>query len=146
MRCKRWRNMEDGGEGDRRVVVRLLRCGCTSPIICVADGSHHPRAFDLSGSRRNMDSDTKDPPRGNGNWQVQVERDLTRANNIQKMYASVGNRTRANCLEGNYDTISPRKLDIKANKIKYNSNSACQLHQLSSMKDLSTSAQQRQSL
>jgi hypothetical protein len=28
----------------------------------------------------------------------------------EKIYASVGNRTRANCLEGNYDTISPRKL------------------------------------
>jgi hypothetical protein len=29
-----------------------------------------------------------------------------------KTNASVGNRTRANCLEGNYDTISPRKLDV----------------------------------
>jgi hypothetical protein len=36
-----------------------------------------------------------------------------------KSNASVGNRTRANCLEGNYDTISPRKPDDTGN---HNSN------------------------
>ena len=36
---------------------------------------------------------------------------------IIEWYAFSGTRTRANCLEGNYDTLSPRMLDEKLAKI-----------------------------
>jgi arginine deiminase len=68
------------------------------------DGSNWEGRSSLARRRRGGE-------RGQGNR----ETDRNRANRdseikMKKIYASVGNRTRANCLEGNYDTISPRKL------------------------------------